>query len=103
MLLSMRPMLLAVALTLVGWTASLWAATDAPPLAETRTTLYHADHVGSVRAETDETGAAQVRYRYESFGLVVLGDATLARESPRFGGKLRDAATELDDFHARHY
>ena len=74
----------------------------APPLAETRTTYYVTDAVGSVRGEVSEEGALTTTHRYTPFGLAP-ADALLTEDAPRFGSQLRLPATGTDDFHARHY
>jgi RHS repeat-associated protein len=62
---------------------------------------YHVDPLGSVRNVTDSTGATQLTYDYEPFGIIRSQSGTLANVL-RFDGQYQDA-TGLYHLRARQY
>jgi len=65
-----------------------------------RVYYYHADHLGSVRMQTDGQGAVANVYDYLPFGEEVAGPAA---GGPGFTGKWRGPETGRDYFEARYY
>ncbi|MBN6042128.1 RHS repeat-associated core domain-containing protein [Amycolatopsis sp. 195334CR] len=62
----------------------------------------HTDHLGSVQALTDATGAEVHRKRYRPYGEVLFSGGPLAREPRGFAGQRHDS-TGLLFLHARYY
>lgn len=72
-----------------------------PPIATAQTVTYiHTDALGSVVAETDESGNVIKRYDYEPYGGVVDGPVT---DGPGYTGHVSDAATGLSYMQQRYY
>jgi RHS repeat-associated protein len=76
-----------------------------PPPIEAVVSWYHADHLGSTRATTDEAGAVLSRHDFLPFGTEVPGtpgaEASVVRR--KFTGHERDAEIGLDYMLARYY
>jgi RHS repeat-associated protein len=71
---------------------------------------YSANHLGSIGALTDQTGAVVERYRYDAYGarsiLTATGNdriASLYQNQIGFTGRYHDPATGLIDFRFRQY
>ncbi|MDX9980336.1 MAG: RHS repeat-associated core domain-containing protein, partial [Lentisphaeria bacterium] len=68
------------------------------------TCFLTADHLGSTRLITDETGATAARYDYYPFGWEI-NRGTTDWSNPKFTGQLRDyeSGLNLDHFGARYF
>ncbi|MDV3434681.1 RHS repeat-associated core domain-containing protein [Stenotrophomonas sp. C2852] len=72
-----------------------------PLIATAQTVTYvHTDALGSVVAETDESGSVIKRYDYEPYGGVVGGQVA---DGPGYTGHVSDAATGLSYMQQRYY
>ena len=64
--------------------------------------FYHADHLGSVRLLTDDTGAVANTYEYDAYGRVIASSETIAQPYG-FTGRERDQESGLYYYRARYY
>lgn len=72
-----------------------------PSIATAQTVTYiHTDALGSVVAETNESGNVIKRYNYEPYGGVVDGPV---KDGPGYAGHVSDAATGLSYMQQRYY
>jgi RHS repeat-associated protein len=96
---SMIRMMIAFLITAIG----LSLGTTAPVYAQSQEQLvyYHTDAVGSVRMITDANQQVVERRDYLPFGEP--WPASPSSNDPAFGGKERDAETDLGYFEARYY
>src|SRR6185436_9857430 len=69
--------------------------------ADRKTTYYHTDHMGTVVAASNETGALIWRKEYAPFGAQI--DTTPDDEALGYTGKQHDDVTGLTYFGARYY
>ncbi|MFA5354797.1 MAG: RHS repeat-associated core domain-containing protein, partial [Thermodesulfovibrionales bacterium] len=75
------------------------------PLAMERgghTYYYHADHLGSIVALTDEAGAVVQKYDYDSYGNLDPGTTTI-KQPYTYTGREWDSETGLSYYRARYY
>ena len=64
----------------------------------------HADHLGSVRALTDERGEVVARYAYTAYGELLQADGPQAETCPyRYTGRRWEPSAELYYYRARDY
>jgi RHS repeat-associated protein len=87
---------------IVGGTQIKYLPGDARRSGLSTTTWLHRDHLSSVRAETDNTGAVAFRANYRPYGEQLLSVSGVA-ESKAFIGERLDAETGLQYLNARYY
>ncbi|WP_319561733.1 RHS repeat-associated core domain-containing protein [Marispirochaeta sp.] len=75
---------------------------DSDVHSETGRYYYHTDHLGSIEAATDETGAGVWTANYSAFGEVLASIGSLDQE-PVYTGKGYDEDVQLYYFNARWY
>jgi RHS repeat-associated protein len=87
---------------IVGGTQIKYLPGDARRSGLSTTTWLHRDHLSSVRAETDTTGAVAFRANYRPYGEQLVSVSGVA-ESKAFIGERLDAETGLQYLGARYY
>jgi RHS repeat-associated protein len=65
-------------------------------------TYYHTDHLGSVRALTDQSKAVVATYSYDAYGQPTASTGSVANPF-RYAGQYRDAESGLYYLRARYY